>query len=69
MLFRRIQIAAILSKNSYVLILDEPTNHLDVYTVEELVEALRDYQGTIILVSHDESFINDIQPNKVIDLL
>jgi ATP-binding cassette subfamily F protein 3 len=50
------------------LILDEPTNHLDVYTVEELVQALRRYQGTIIFVSHDVSFIEDILPNKEIEL-
>jgi ATPase subunit of ABC transporter with duplicated ATPase domains len=65
---RRIQIAAILSKNPELLILDEPTNHLDVYTVEELVQALRRYQGTIIFVSHDVSFIEDISPNKEIEL-
>jgi ATPase subunit of ABC transporter with duplicated ATPase domains len=65
---RRIQIAAILSKNPEVLILDEPTNHLDVYTVEELVQALRQYKGTIIFVSHDVSFIEDISPNKEITL-
>jgi ATP-binding cassette subfamily F protein 3 len=65
---RRIQIAAILSKNPELLILDEPTNHLDVYTVEELVQALRQYKGTIILVSHDVSFIEDISPNKEIEL-
>jgi ATPase subunit of ABC transporter with duplicated ATPase domains len=65
---RRIQIAVILSKNPELLILDEPTNHLDVYTVEELVQALRRYQGTIIFVSHDVSFIEDILPNKEIEL-
>jgi ATP-binding cassette, subfamily F, member 3 len=65
---RRIQIAAILSKNPELLILDEPTNHLDVCTVEELVQALRQYKGTIIFVSHDVSFIEDISPNKEIEL-
>jgi ATPase subunit of ABC transporter with duplicated ATPase domains len=63
---RRVQLAAILANNPQLIILDEPTNHLDVYTVEELVEALKDYKGTIIFVSHDEQFINDIQPNKKI---
>jgi ATP-binding cassette subfamily F protein 3 len=65
---RRIQIAAILSKNPELLILDEPTNHLDVCTVGELVQALRQYKGTIIFVSHDVSFIEDISPNKEIEL-
>jgi len=65
---RKIQIAAILYKNPDILILDEPTNHLDVYTVEELVQALKEYKGTIIFVSHDKSFIDDLAPNKEICL-
>jgi len=65
---RKIQIAAILYKNPDVLILDEPTNHLDVYTVEELVQALKEYKGTMIFVSHDKSFTNDLAPNKEISL-
>lgn len=65
---RRLQLAAILSQNPQLLILDEPTNHLDVFTIEELVTALRDYPGTIIFVSHDESFINDLKPTYRITL-
>jgi len=65
---RKIQIAAILYKNPDILILDEPTNHLDVYTIEELVQALKEYKGTIIFVSHDKSFSNDLSPNKEISL-
>lgn len=65
---RRLQLGAILFTNPQLLILDEPTNHLDVYTIEELVEALINYQGTIIFVSHDEEFIKEIKPNKNIKL-
>ncbi len=65
---RRLQLAAILFKNPDILILDEPTNHLDLYTVEELEAALKDYQGTIIFVSHDEYFINNLKPTKKIVL-
>ncbi len=65
---RRLQLAAILFKNPDLLILDEPTNHLDVYTIEELESALKDYQGTIIFVSHDEYFINNLKPTQRIIL-
>ena len=41
------------------LVLDEPTNHLDVDAKEELQRALREYPGTILLVSHDPMFYED----------
>jgi ATPase subunit of ABC transporter with duplicated ATPase domains len=57
-----------------VLVLDEPTNHLDLESIEALVEGLRGYPGTIILVSHDRWFISqlatrvvDIQPGRIVD--
>jgi ATPase subunit of ABC transporter with duplicated ATPase domains len=63
---RKLQIGALLFKGPDILILDEPTNHLDIYTIEELVEALKQYKGTIIFTSHDLSFVNDLNPNKQI---
>ena len=45
---------------SNVLVLDEPTNHLDVVAKESLKEALNEYEGTIILVSHEKEFYEDI---------
>jgi len=42
------------------LILDEPTNHLDIQTKEILIEALQDYDGTILSVSHDRNFLDNI---------
>jgi ATP-binding cassette subfamily F protein 3 len=42
------------------LILDEPTNHLDIKTKEILKSALKDYDGTLILVSHDRDFLDGL---------
>ena len=50
-----------------VLILDEPTNHLDIDSKEMLEQALKHFEGTIIFVSHDRYFINQLA-NKVFDL-
>jgi ABC-type multidrug transport system ATPase subunit len=43
-----------------VLVLDEPTNHLDLEAIEALVEGLRSYDGTLILVSHDRWFVSQL---------
>ena len=44
-----------------LLILDEPTNHLDLYTIASIESALQKYQGALIVISHDNSFIKNIQ--------
>ena len=56
----RVALGQILLKRSPLLLLDEPTNHLDFDTVEALTEALRAYTGTVVVVSHDRSFIGRI---------
>ncbi|POZ93316.1 ABC transporter [Petrotoga halophila DSM 16923] len=56
----RLAIAKILLEKPNVLILDEPTNHLDILTIESLEQALKEYSGAIIFVSHDQSFIENI---------
>src|SRR3546814_3301624 len=43
-----------------VLVLDEPTNDLDIETLELLEELLQDYPGTVLLVSHDREFLNNV---------
>lgn len=56
----RVALGQILLRRSPILLLDEPTNHLDFDTVEALTEALKQYPGTVVVVSHDRSFIGRI---------
>jgi ATP-binding cassette subfamily F protein uup len=56
----RLLLAKLFAKPSNVLVLDEPTNDLDMETLELLEELLVDYQGTVLLVSHDRAFLNDV---------
>lgn len=54
----RIKLAELLQKKINTLIFDEPTNHIDIPTKEVLEEAIEDFDGTLIFVSHDRYFIN-----------
>ncbi|WP_432773519.1 ATP-binding cassette domain-containing protein [Francisella salimarina] len=62
----RLLLAKILSKPSNVIILDEPTNDLDIETLEILEEMLISYQGTVIIVSHDREFINNVATSTIV---
>ncbi|ERF48829.1 ABC transporter ATP-binding protein [Staphylococcus arlettae] len=63
----RLQLALLMLERNNVLILDEPTNHLDIDSKEMLEQALSQFQGTILFVSHDRYFINQLA-NKVLNI-
>jgi ATP-binding cassette subfamily F protein 3 len=60
----RAALARLVVQGVNVLVLDEPTNHLDLWACEALEQALREYEGTVLVVSHDRYFLN-----RVVDLL
>ena len=62
----RLLLARLFSRPSNVLILDEPTNDLDTETLELLEELILDYPGTIFLVSHDRTFLNNVVTSTLV---
>ena len=63
----RVALGQILLQKAPCLILDEPTNHLDFQTVEALTQALTSYEGTLVVVSHDRSFIRRVG-KKIVEI-
>ena len=61
----RLQLAVLVHSSINVLILDEPTNHLDIESRETLEEALENFSGTLIAVSHDRFFLNRLFPKII----
>ena len=62
----RLLLARLFTRPSNLLILDEPTNDLDAETLELLEEMLADYAGTLLLVSHDRTFINNVVTSTLV---
>jgi ATP-binding cassette subfamily F protein 3 len=63
----RVALGQVLLQKCPLLILDEPTNHLDFDTVEALTESLKEFPGTVIVVSHDRSFISRVA-TKILEI-
>jgi ATP-binding cassette, subfamily F, member 3 len=63
----KIGLALILLKNPDFLLLDEPTNHLDLQAVEWLGSFLKEYSGTVVIISHDRYFLDEVV-TKIVDL-
>ena len=62
----RLLLAKLFTRPSNVLVLDEPTNDLDVETLELLEEMLIDYKGTVLIVSHDRAFLNNVATSTLV---
>ena len=64
----RLALLKLCMKKPNLMLLDEPTNHLDLVTKKILADALKDYQGTILMVSHDLEFLGDFKIDRMLML-
>ena len=62
----RVMLGKILLSSSNLLLLDEPTNHFDIESCESLMEAIQEFQGAVVMVTHDEHFLKNIANKLVI---
>ncbi len=63
----RIELAKLLLRRSSIFLLDEPTNHLDIESIQWLEEYLRNYNGAVLLISHDRAFLDNVT-NRTVEL-
>ena len=64
----RLALATLVASSANVLLLDEPTNNLDPASRHEILNALRTYEGAVVLVSHDEGAVEALEPERVVML-
>jgi ATPase subunit of ABC transporter with duplicated ATPase domains len=63
----RLQLACLMLSNPNLLLLDEPTNNLDIPSMEVLEQALDDFEGSLLVISHDRYFLDQVV-DRVIEL-
>ena len=63
----RIELAKLLLRRPSIFLLDEPTNHLDIESIQWLEEYLRNYNGAVLLISHDRAFLDNVT-NRTVEL-
>jgi ATPase subunit of ABC transporter with duplicated ATPase domains len=64
----RATLALLMAAGANCLVLDEPTNHLDLPAIEQLEQALEDYEGTLLLVTHDRRLLEALEITRTVEL-
>lgn len=62
----RISWLSMILEKPHLILLDEPTNHLDIETIESMIESLRDYNGSLMVISHDSTLINRLETELIL---
>ena len=64
----RAQLALLMAEGVNCLVLDEPTNHLDLPAIEQLEQAVASFEGTLVLVTHDRRFLEQVEVTRTVSL-